>query len=126
MAKIHTVDWTPAILPLPATDIALNINWSGVIGEDLKQLLGGIGEGEMIVYEWSGNNWSQKGSSIVGSSCCTGETVDVSADGNTIVAGAPRENGPGDDRGVVRVYEWDGSDWDQKGGDLVGAIDEGG
>ncbi|NEZ55486.1 peroxidase family protein [Adonisia turfae] len=47
MAKIHTVEWTPAILPLPATDIALNVNWSGFLGEDLKQVLGSVGEGEL-------------------------------------------------------------------------------
>ncbi|MDJ0511221.1 MAG: peroxidase family protein [Crocosphaera sp.] len=47
MAKIHTVDWTPAILPLPATAIALNVNWNGFLGEDIKQVLGTIGEGEI-------------------------------------------------------------------------------
>ena len=47
MAKIHTVEWTPAILPLPATDIALNVNWSGFLGEGIKQIVGSIGEGEL-------------------------------------------------------------------------------
>jgi hypothetical protein len=47
MAKIHTVEWTPAILPHPATDIALNVNWSGFVGEDLKGVLGNIGDGEL-------------------------------------------------------------------------------
>ncbi|MEM7796414.1 MAG: peroxidase family protein [Cyanobacteria bacterium P01_C01_bin.118] len=47
MAKIHTVEWTPAILPLEATDIALNVNWSGFLGEDIKQVFGSIGEGEL-------------------------------------------------------------------------------
>ncbi len=51
MAKIHTVDWTPAILPLEATYKALNVNWNGflglLLGEDIKQVLGTIGEGEI-------------------------------------------------------------------------------
>lgn len=47
MAKIHTVEWTPAILPLPATDIALNVNWTGIAGEGVKQIFGNIGEGEL-------------------------------------------------------------------------------
>lgn len=47
MAKIHTVEWTPAILPLPATDIALNVNWRGFLGEGIKQVLGNVGEGEI-------------------------------------------------------------------------------
>ncbi len=31
MAKIHTVEWTPAILPNPALDMALNANWFGIL-----------------------------------------------------------------------------------------------
>jgi Animal haem peroxidase len=39
MAKIHTVDWTPAILPNPITYQAMHINWSGLAGEDLQEVL---------------------------------------------------------------------------------------
>ncbi len=51
MAKIHTIEWTPAILPHPIIKTALNVNWSGLAGEDVqdvleflddKELLGGI------------------------------------------------------------------------------------
>ena len=38
MAKIHTVDWTPAILPNPITYQAMHINWSGLVGEDKEEL----------------------------------------------------------------------------------------
>jgi hypothetical protein len=31
MAKIHTVEWTPAILPNPGLDMALNANWYGIL-----------------------------------------------------------------------------------------------
>lgn len=31
MAKIHTVEWTPAILPHPLTQLALRTNWSGIL-----------------------------------------------------------------------------------------------
>jgi hypothetical protein len=47
-AKIHTAEWTPAILPLPATDIALNVNWSGFLGEDFRYIFGHIGEGDLL------------------------------------------------------------------------------
>lgn len=30
MAKVHTVEWTPAILPNPALNLGLNANWYGV------------------------------------------------------------------------------------------------
>jgi hypothetical protein len=51
MAKIHTVEWTPAIVPHPVIQTAMRVNWSGLAGEDLqdvlellddKELLGGI------------------------------------------------------------------------------------
>ena len=31
MAKIHTVEWTPAVLPNPALNAALNANWFGLL-----------------------------------------------------------------------------------------------
>lgn len=48
MAKIHTVEWTPAILPHPALQIAMNANWWGLVGEKLHKIWGRIGNGETI------------------------------------------------------------------------------
>ena len=31
MAKIHTIEWTPAILPHEVIEIALNTNWHGLV-----------------------------------------------------------------------------------------------
>ena len=31
MAKIHSIEWTPAILPNPALNIGLNVNWYGLL-----------------------------------------------------------------------------------------------
>ena len=31
MAKIHTLEWTPAILPNPALNVAMNANWFGLL-----------------------------------------------------------------------------------------------
>jgi len=50
MAKIHTVEWTPAILPHPVIGIGMNVNWSGISGDlqdvfeflDDSEILGGI------------------------------------------------------------------------------------
>ena len=33
LAKIHTVEWTPAILPHPTITKAMEINWSGLAGD---------------------------------------------------------------------------------------------
>ena len=39
MAKIHTIEWTPAIVPNPIIATAMNVNWSGLAGEDLQDAL---------------------------------------------------------------------------------------
>ena len=45
--------------------------------------------------------------------------VSLSSDGTVLAIGAPRNDGnsgnPNDNRGHVRVYKWDGSNWVQRG-----------
>lgn len=48
MAKIHTVDWTPAILTHPALQIGMNANWWGLAGEQVKKYLGRVSTSEAI------------------------------------------------------------------------------
>jgi hypothetical protein len=48
MAKIHTVDWTPAIIAHPTTVLALRTNWWGLEGERLDKLLGRFSSNEVI------------------------------------------------------------------------------
>jgi Animal haem peroxidase len=47
-AKIHTVEWTTAILPHPVTQIALRANWWGILGPDFKRAFGRIGDSEIL------------------------------------------------------------------------------
>lgn len=42
MAKIHTVEWTPAILAHPALRIGMSANWWGIVGETLTKAVGRI------------------------------------------------------------------------------------
>lgn len=48
MAKIHTVQWTPAIISHPTTVAGLRANWWGIAGERLYNLFGRISESEVI------------------------------------------------------------------------------
>ena len=48
MAKIHTVEWTPAILAHPTLEFGMNANWWGIVGEKLTKLLGRLGSSEII------------------------------------------------------------------------------
>jgi hypothetical protein len=40
LAKIHTVEWTPAIISHPTTQFALRANWWGLLQERLTRLVG--------------------------------------------------------------------------------------
>jgi hypothetical protein len=48
MAKIHTVEWTPALISHPTTKLAMRANWWGIAGEQVHNLVGRISESEVI------------------------------------------------------------------------------
>jgi hypothetical protein len=48
IAKIHTVEWTPAILSHPTTVAALHANWWGFAGERVRRIFGRISRDEFI------------------------------------------------------------------------------
>jgi hypothetical protein len=49
MAKIHTVEWTPAILAHPILKISMNANWWGLAGERLTKALGRLSKTSEII-----------------------------------------------------------------------------
>jgi hypothetical protein len=48
MAKIHTVDWTPAIIAHPTSVLALRTNWWGLEGEELDKRFGRFSSSEVL------------------------------------------------------------------------------
>jgi hypothetical protein len=48
MAKIHTVEWTLAIVPQPTVKLALRTNWWGLSGEDVQDVLEFLDESEYL------------------------------------------------------------------------------
>jgi hypothetical protein len=48
MAKIHTVEWTTAILPHPMVQSGMRVNWSGLAGEDLQDVLDFLDDKELL------------------------------------------------------------------------------
>jgi hypothetical protein len=48
LAKIHTVEWTPAIISNPVTVFALRANWYGAAGERIARTFGRISSSEVI------------------------------------------------------------------------------
>lgn len=61
MAKIHTVEWTPAILAHPALKIAMNANWWGLAGETLNKLVGRISKTSEAISGIPGSGAGQDG-----------------------------------------------------------------
>jgi hypothetical protein len=82
----------------------------------------GVQSGHVRVFEWDGTAWSQRGVDIDGESAGdqSGYSVSLSSDGSVLAIGAPFNGGNGLNSGHVRVYEWDGAAWTQRGGDMDG------
>ena len=82
-----------------------------------------IAIGAAWVYTRSGGVWSQQGGKLIGTggglggSMLQGNSVALSADGNTAIVGGPDDNGF---LGAVWAYTRSGGVWSQQGGKLVG------
>ncbi len=48
MAKIHTVEWTPAIIAHPTTEWGMNANWYGLLGERFRKRFGRVGRSDIL------------------------------------------------------------------------------
>jgi hypothetical protein len=48
MAKIHTIDWTPAIIANPTTVRGMRANWFGLLGEHFDKIFGRRTSNELI------------------------------------------------------------------------------
>ncbi|MDA8552006.1 hypothetical protein N9K78_01810 [Aquiluna sp.] len=65
---------------------------------------------------------SRLGADIVGEALgdFSGFSVALSSDGSRVAIGAHYNDGNGSNSGHVRIYDWNGSDWVQVGGDING------
>ena len=109
-----------------SADDALAINGDGTVvavGSKLNSDTG-ILRGHVRIFKLSPDRttWLQRGSDIDGEAVqdLSGTSVALSSAGDTVVIGAPHNDGNGDKSGSVRVYDWDGSTWAQRGGDIDG------
>jgi len=48
IAKIHTVEWTPAVISHPTTVTGMRANWFGLAGERIKSVFGRISSSEVL------------------------------------------------------------------------------
>jgi hypothetical protein len=61
IAKIHTVEWTPAILAHPTLQIAMNANWWGLVGENLTKAIGRVSKTNEAISGIPGSGADQDG-----------------------------------------------------------------
>ena len=83
----------------------------------------GSSSGHVRVFVWDGLNWTQKGSDIDGTVAgdATGGAISM-PDANTIAIGAHPNDFNGANAGEVRIFEWNGTNWIQKGVSLSSRI----
>ena len=82
--------------------------------------------GHVRIYSWNGSTWVQKGIDIDAEAADDRSGWSVSMpDSNNVAIGAPSNDGNGARAGHVRIYNWNGSAWAQKGIDIDGeAVDD--
>ncbi|MDC0204833.1 GEVED domain-containing protein, partial [Flavobacteriales bacterium] len=92
------------------------------IGAPYNDGVNGVVSGHVRIYEFNGTSWNQIGQDIDGEAVGdeSGHSVSLSSDGNTVAIGATRNDWNGNDAGHVRIYNYNGSTWNQIGQDIVG------
>jgi hypothetical protein len=121
------------------TPVCTITNTGHGFGTDLKMSLdgtrlvtGSIGVDEVYVYDLDleAKTLTQVGNTITGDIGIDGEVgyfgvkVSISHDGSTIAAAAPKwtsDVGTHNSDGYVKVFDWDGDDWKQRGSTINGS-----
>ena len=82
----------------------------------------GTQSGQVKIYSWDGINWIQKGQDLNGSANYDsfGKSVSLDSSGNILAVGAPYHSGNGIGSGQVKLFQWDGTTWNQLGSEING------
>lgn len=126
--ELQGASWIPKGNPMSG------INIGDKFGDDLKLsdngevvAIGAPGfitnpttNGYAAVYEFNGTNWVQRGTDLVGSNVddSYGTAVSLSSDGSIVAVAAE----PFITASYIRVFQWDGTNWNQLGSDISTGI----
>lgn len=106
------------------TSVSLSADGTRVAIGAPGRLLQGSSAGQLLIYEWTGIEWSRmSGSHMIGGQRGDyfGGSVMLSSNGSVVVVGSQLYNG---DQamtiGLVRVLKWNGSVWAPLGNDIMG------
>ena len=102
--------------------VAISANGNTVAIGAPQQSDNGDFSGQVRVFQLNGNTWNQLGTDIDGDSADdeAGSSVGMSADGNTIIIGAPENDDNGTNSGQARIFQLNGNTWNQLGTDIDG------
>jgi hypothetical protein len=105
-----------------------NFGWSVSLSDDGATLAVGApwdatSDGNTFVYVLSGTTWTQLGSTIPGErdNDVSGKSVALSGDGLVLAIGADENDDNGTGSGNARVFRWNGTSWERRGGDIDGS-----
>src|SRR6056300_160081 len=78
--------------------------------------------GHVRVYQYNGTVWNQLGQDIDGEAAGdeSGYSVSINNDGTIVAIGAINNDGNGSNYGHVRIYQYNGTVWNQLGQDIDG------
>ncbi|WP_299764581.1 T9SS type A sorting domain-containing protein [uncultured Dokdonia sp.] len=85
--------------------------------------LNGVNSGSVVIYDIVDDNFIQIGEEILGEDLINGagRSISFNGDGNILAIGASGNNNDnGNDSGHVRVFNYDGINWNQMGQDIDG------
>jgi hypothetical protein len=88
------------------------------------------GSGYVKVFQYNGSTWTQLGATLLGTNLpgtdnvndYYGQSISMSSDGSRLAIGAPNYD-VGNNNGLVRIWEWNGTSWTQLGTDIIGTTD---
>ena len=129
--------WAPRGDPILGTDYRDSAGWHLSLSSDgntlavshpqLEVFEAGNGPAFIKVYQWANNAWEQLGASIIGeaiydydSSAIPDAPVAISGNGKVVAIGAPTADHGGLFSGRVRVYQFNGVDWQLLGNSIDG------
>jgi uncharacterized protein (DUF2141 family) len=105
------------------TSVALSADGNTAAVGDTGYNNGEPSDGAVWIFTRSNGVWSQQGAGLIGTNATSGgshqgQSVALSADGNTLLEGGPADNGGGASSGAAWVFTRSGSAWSQQSGKL--------
>jgi hypothetical protein len=99
---------------------AFDFSGSGVSLSGDGSLVAITASGYVDIYAWDGVAWFQRGESINGKLGGILSAASLSPNGNVVAVAVPGNDEKAVDAGLLQLFAWNGSGWEQRGEDFFG------